>query len=325
MSRTHRAEHLPDGLSVVVPVFNSAATLPVLVQQLAPVLMGLQRPFELILVDDGSRDSSWEIVQALARQHSWIRGIGLMRNYGQHNALLAGLRAARFSIAATMDDDLQHPPEELTKLLGRLEQEMLDVVYGAPWEQPHEVWRALASRITKLALSSIMGADIASQVSAFRVLRTALRAGFSGYDGPFVSLDVLLVWTTTRFGSVRVAHRPRAAGKSNYTFRKLVQHSLTMMTGFSVRPLQLSSLLGFAFSLFGLAVLAYVVVRFVIEGGSVPGFPFLASIIAIFSGAQMFALGIMGEYLARMHFRTMNRPPYVIRSETAGSESSDEP
>lgn len=324
MNKKHRAEHLPDGLSVVVPVFNSAATLPVLVQRIAPVLAGLQRPFELILVDDGSRDRSWDTVQSLARQHSWIRGMGMMRNYGQHNALLAGVRSARYSMAATMDDDLQHPPEELPKLIGRLEQERLDVVYGTPMEEPHELWRALSSRITKIALSSIMGAEVAGQVSAFRVLRTALRAGFSGYDGPFVSLDVLLTWATTRFGSVQVDHRPRAAGKSNYTFRKLVQHSLTMMTGFSVRPLQLSSLLGFAFSLFGLAVLAYVMVRFVLEGGSVPGFPFLASLIAIFSGAQMFALGIMGEYLARMHFRTMNRPPYVIRSETAGSESSDE-
>lgn len=324
MNKCYRAECLPEGLSVIVPVYNSAATLPMLVQRIAPVLGGLQRPYELILVDDGSRDESWETVRSLARQHAWIRGIGMMRNFGQHNALLAGLRAARFSVAATMDDDLQHPPEELPKLLGSLEQGGQDVVYGTPLDQPHEWWRALSSRITKLALSSVMGAGIASQVSAYRVLRTPLRAGFSGYDGPFVSLDVLLTWATTRFSSVPVEHRPRASGKSNYTFRKLVQHSLTMMTGFSVRPLQVSSMLGFAFSLFGFAVLAYVIIRFVIEGGRVPGFPFLASIIAIFSGAQMFALGIIGEYLSRMHFQTMNRPPYVIRDEVPERSSSHE-
>jgi len=124
---------------------------------------------------------------------------------------------------------------------------------------------------------------------------------------------VLLTWATTRFGATAVAFQPRHSGASNYTFTKLVRHAFDMMTGFSTAPLQLASLIGFTCTLFGLAVFIYVFVRFCLEG-SVPGFPFLASIIAIFSGAQLFALGVIGEYLARMHFRSMKRPAYVVRT-----------
>jgi hypothetical protein len=154
---------------------------------------------------------------------------------------------------------------------------------------------------------------VAKNVSAFRIFRTQLREAFAGYQTPFVSIDVLLTWATTRFGSVMVPFEPRRSGSSNYTFTKLVRHALDMMTGFSTAPLQLASLIGFSCTLFGIGVFFYVFGRYCLEG-SVPGFPFLASIIAIFSGAQLFALGVIGEYLARMHFRTMNRPVYIIRS-----------
>ncbi len=156
-------------------------------------------------------------------------------------------------------------------------------------------------------------ARLCSNVNAFRIFRTEVRKAFADYQGPFVSIDVLLTWGTKRFAAVPVRHDTRRAGQSNYTFRMLTAHALNMMTGFSTLPLQLASLTGFLFTLLGLVVLVYVVGRYLIQGGSVPGFPFLASIIAIFSGAQLFALGIIGEYLARMHFRGMGRPCSVIR------------
>jgi len=164
-------------------------------------------------------------------------------------------------------------------------------------------------------LQSAMGSETARVVSAWRVFRTQLRDAFADYHGPFVSVDVLLTWGTTNFGSVRVRYDPRTIGKSNYNFRKLVRHAMNMMTGFSVLPLQLASIIGFFFTLFGIGVLVYVLGRYFISGTSVAGFPFLASIIAIFSGAQLFALGIIGEYLARMHFRTMDKPTYTIREQ----------
>jgi undecaprenyl-phosphate 4-deoxy-4-formamido-L-arabinose transferase len=300
-------------LSVVVPVYGSEPTIPDLARQLTLTLDNLIEHYEIILVNDGSPDGSWTAIEQAAKLYPALRAINLMRNYGQHNALLAGIRAARHAVIVTLDDDLQNPPEEIPKLLAKLE-EGYDVVYGTPLTMQHGLWRNIASRITKLALKSVMGAETASKVNAFRAFRTQLRDGFAEYRSPFVSIDVLLTWSTKRFTNVDVRHSPRSIGVSNYTFGKLVTHALNMMTGFSTWPLQLASLIGFAFTLFGFAVLAYVLGRYLVLGYSMPGFPFLASIIAIFSGAQLFSLGIIGEYLARMHFRMMERPPYVVRS-----------
>jgi glycosyltransferase involved in cell wall biosynthesis len=299
-------------ISVVVPVYNSSAVLPLLVKELEAVLPKCSNGFELILVNDASLDQSWQIVTELARERAWVHGINLMRNVGQHNALLCGIRAAKYEIVATIDDDLQNPPDEIPKLLGKLE-EGFDVVYGTPEHERHGLFRNLASRITKLVLQNAMGAEIAQNISAFRVFRTQVREAFQHYRGPFVSIDVLLTWGTTRFGALPVRHESRRAGISGYTLRALIIHALNIMTGFSVLPLQIASLIGFTFTLFGLLALAFVISRYLIYGSPVPGFPFLASIIAIFSGAQLFALGIIGEYLARMHFRLMDRPSYVVR------------
>jgi undecaprenyl-phosphate 4-deoxy-4-formamido-L-arabinose transferase len=299
-------------VSVVVPVFNSELTLSQLVERLLPVLAALGADHELLLVNDGSKDGSWAVIQSLCARHQWVRGINLMRNYGQHNALLCGVRAARHETIVTMDDDLQHPPEEVPKLLAELGRG-LDVVYGTPQEPQHDLWRNLASQFTKLALRTSMGARTASHVSAFRAFRTQLREAFANYHSPFVSIDVVLTWGTTRFGVLEVKHDPRRAGKSNYTVRMLITHALNMITGFSILPLQLGSLLGFLFTLFGAGILVFVVGRYLIYGTTVPGFTFLASIIAIFSGGQLFALGVIGEYLARMHFRMMERPTYTVR------------
>jgi undecaprenyl-phosphate 4-deoxy-4-formamido-L-arabinose transferase len=307
-------------VSAVVPAYNSELSLPELARRLQPVLESAARDYELIIVDDGSRDRTWPVIQELARDHSWIKGIHLMRNYGQHNAVLCGIRLAQNDVIVTLDDDLQHPPEEIPKLLEKLTDD-IDVVYGAPAQETHGLWRDLASQVTKMALQSAMGAPIARKAGPFRAFRTQIRDAFAGYDGPYVSVDVLLTWGTTRFAAVEVRHEQRTLGKSNYTFRKLVVHAINMITGFSTLPLQLSSLIGFLLTLVGIAALIFVIVRFLIQGGGVPGFSFLASMIAIFSGAQLFSLGIIGEYLARMHLRTMQHPTYAVREVTSAVET----
>jgi glycosyltransferase involved in cell wall biosynthesis len=311
--------HERRSISVVTPVYNGEASIGELCRRLAEVLPHISAQHEIILVNDGSRDGSWETISELSSRSPMVRGLNLMRNYGQHNALLCGIRAAKYDLIVTMDDDLQHPPEEIPRLLARLK-EGFDVVYGTPKSEQNGLMRAVASRITRLALSAAVGSDVARDVSAFRVFPTHLREAFAAYQSPFVSIDVLLTWATTRFGATTVAFQPRHSGSSNYTFTRLVRFALDMMTGFSTAPLQLASLTGFACTLFGIAVLVYVVGRYFLEG-SIPGFPFLASMIAIFSGAQLFALGVIGEYLARMHFRTMNRPAYAIRDSTEGERS----
>ncbi len=206
-------------------------------------------------------------------------------------------------------------PRRSGRLVATLRDDV-DVVYGTPVEEHHGFLRNQASRMTKLALQGAMGAETARHASTFRLFRTVIRDAFATYRGPYVSIDVLLTWGTTRFTVVTVRHDERRVGASTYTLRKLITHGMNMMTGFSTLPLQLASVIGFVFTIFGLIVLAIVLANFVANGSAVPGFAFLASIIALFSGAQLFALGIIGEYLARMHFRTMDRPSYLVRETT---------
>lgn len=303
-------------VSVVIPVYRAEQTLIDLYQQLSAAMSEITPVFEIIFVEDEGGDGSWSIIARLARTDHRVRGIRMSRNYGQHNALLCGIRAAKHDIIVTMDDDLQHPVSEIAPMLAALKPEY-DVVYGAPQEEQHGFLRDLASRMTKIALASTMGAETARNVSAFRVFRTRLRRGFQEYRSPSVSIDVLLTWTTTRFTAIKVRHAPRFKGVSGYTPGKLIRHAFNLMTGFSTLPLQIASMVGFVFVFFGFSVLAFVLANYMIRGAAVPGFTFLASVIAIFSGAQLFALGIFGEYLARMHFRSMDRPPYLIGETVA--------
>lgn len=303
------------GYSVIIPVYYAADTLSDLIDQVVPALVALERPYEIVLVNDGSRDRSWEIIETLAGKNPNIIGINLMRNYGQHNALLCGIRQARYDITITMDDDLQHRPESIPVLLAKMD-EGYDVVYGSPQKEQHGLFRDAASVMTKIALSSVMDAKSARHVSAFRVFRTCIRSAFDSFTSPTVSIDVLLSWGANRIGYVEVPHYSRAGGVSHYNFRKLFNHAMNLMTGFSTLPLRLATMVGFITVLFGIAILFYVLIRYLVQGGVVAGFSFLASIISIFAGAQLFALGIMGEYLARMHFRLMDKPSYVILSRS---------
>lgn len=306
-------------ISVVVPVYRGARTIPDLIEALASTLPSLASDYEVIMVEDHGGDDSWNVIQALASQYSWVHGIKLMRNYGQHAALLCGIRAAQHEIIITMDDDLQHPPTEIIKLLDKLD-EGYDVVYGSPEAKQHSLGRSLGSWIIRYSLSAAMKVDAARHVSAFRAFRTHLRHAFEQYHSPYVSIDVLLSWGTTEFSHVLVEHLPRTTGESGYTLRKLINLAITMLTGFSVLPLRLASYIGFLLTTFGILLMIYIIpVRFLIYGddlGNVQGFTFLASIISIFSGAQMFSIGIIGEYLVRMHFRLMNKPSYTVSSQT---------
>ena len=301
-------------ISIVVPVYYSENSLKPLVEKLLSVLPAIASAFEVILVNDGSQDGSWRIIRELSDSNPLVKGINLMRNYGQHNALLCGIRQAKHELIVTIDDDLQHDPALIPVLLDKLN-EGFEVVYGSPIAERHGIWRDLASVITKATLSTVMNAKSARHVSAFRVFHTYLRDAFANYQGPSVSLDVLLAWGTARFSFVEVPHNKREIGASHYTFRKLVSHALNLLTGFSTIPLRLATGIGFLFLFIGILILLYVLIRFLMHGGVVPGFTFLASVIVIFSGVQLFTLGIMGEYLARMHFRLMDKPTYTVKTE----------
>jgi undecaprenyl-phosphate 4-deoxy-4-formamido-L-arabinose transferase len=292
-----------------------------LVDEVGAVLPDVTDAFELVLVNDGSPDQSWQVINELARSHPWVRGIDLMRNYGQHNATLCGVREARYEVIVIMDDDLQNPPREIPKLLEKLA-EGYDVVYGVSRRRQQAWWKTLASVIVKRAIAYVMGLRTVRDIGAFKAFRADLRRSFEDFKSPDVLVDVLLSWGTSNFVSIPVDEEPRTVGKSNYNLFKLIKVSLLVLTSYTTIPLRFASIIGFLFTLFGIGVLIYVLVIY-FAAGSVPGFPFLASTIIIFSGVQLFALGIIGEYLARVFERTGGKQTYVIGNKTELSQQVD--
>jgi len=299
-------------VSVVVPCYRSEKSLPALVERLSAVLPTVSDEYEVILVVDGSPDDTWPVAADLARLHDHVRGIRLARNYGQHNAIIAGVRAARYDVIITMDDDLQHPPEEIPRLLAALEDDV-DVVYGVSLEEEHSFVRNAGSQLLKKGLAVGLGVSDAKKLSAFRAFRTFLRGGFDLINGPHLSIDVALSWTTTKITSVVVRMDHRQEGESGYTMRKLVRAAIDITLGYSVRPLRIVTYLGFLVGLAGLALLGRMLWLYFSGGTTVAGFTTIASLVAVFSSVQMIAIGVLGEYVGRIHTHGMGRPAYVIR------------
>jgi len=306
-------------ISVVVPVYHGEPYLEELTSRLAVALPKLSSNFEVIFVNDCSPDKSWQMINFLAKKYAWVHGINLMRNYGQHNATLCGIHVAQYDTVITMDDDLQHQPEDIHFLLEKMD-EGYDVVYGAPKKLPQGLFRNLATWLTKTLMSSVMNIPSVRHISAFRAFKTALREAFAHFQNPNVIIDVLLSWGTTRFAYTFVDIKDASHRKSTYDLRKLIKIAVQILTGYSTTPLRFASLLGILIALIGAIILIYILaVYFTV--GSIPGFPFLASIITVFSGVQLFTLGIFGEYLAHIFDRSMDRPIYVV-SETTHKEEN---
>jgi undecaprenyl-phosphate 4-deoxy-4-formamido-L-arabinose transferase len=305
----------PLELSIVIPCYFAREFIAELVEEVHREVGAWCPTYEVILVNDGSTDGTWEVLLELQRRApERLRCIDLMRNFGQHNALYVGITHARYDVVVTMDDDLQHPPGAIASLADALTPDV-DLVYGVPKDEQHGLWRDAASIITKWAFEKGLGIDFASDTSAFRLFRRNATTCFGRFTGSFVDIDALLCWHTQRVSVVEVEHRPRPYGESSYTFVSLVGHALKMVTLFTTVPLRIISVVGFTFALFGMGVFGYVMLSYLVFGSVVQGFTFLASITALFAGAQLFSIGVLGEYLSRVHFQTVGYPPAVKRHD----------
>ncbi|MCJ7722531.1 MAG: glycosyltransferase family 2 protein [Anaerolineales bacterium] len=299
-----------DSISVVVPVYCAENSLHELYQRIVSTLDSYK--FEIIFIEDQGGDASWNIICDIAKKDKRVIGFQHSKNYGQHNALLLGIRHANYEYIVTLDDDLQNPPEEIPKLMAKL-QEGYDIVYGVPQEGQHGIFRNIASKITKYLLQKSTGITEVIDTSSFRAFRTFLREAFINFNNPFVSIDVLLSWGTAQYASIEVAHNKRVFGSSNYSFSILVRHAINMLISYSLLPLRLATIIGLLFTIFGILLFMIIISSYFIYGRIVQGFTFLASIIIIFSGAQLFSLGIFGEYLTRIYFRSLGKPYSVVR------------
>jgi len=307
------SESVPElDLSIVVPVYNSASTLDMLLERLTKIVETITQSYEVILVDDGSRDDSWAIIQSLrANYGDRLVAVQLMRNYGQHNTLMCGLGVARGEYVVTMDDDLQNPPEEIPKLLAHIKQHGLDLVYGCPSNRNHAAWRNLGSSIVWHFYRTVFRNPVTP--TPFRIMTHQLAHSVMFYDLNFTYLDGLLAWCTSRIAGVEVEHHARAQGNSGYSLGKLLGLALNLYTNFSLIPLQIVGGLGFVVAGAGFLVGIYYLFQFFASNIAVPGFASTIIAILILGGAQLLALGVIGEYLGRLHLNVNRKPQYVIR------------
>lgn len=303
-------------VSVVIPCYATGIRVERLVSSIDSSMATIPNTtFEIIFVVDGSPDNSWDYVLSACEKNKHVHGINLMRNFGQHAALLAGIRKATGSYIVTMDDDFQHDPNDIPSLLSALTSEY-DLIYGVSSVEEHSFFRNIASRAFKWIAQNFLGLQDARNITAFRAFRRELASGFYQTEDPFAPLDVLLSWTTTKIGTQEVKMLEREDGVSGYSFKRLVSHAINAVTGYSTKPLRIVTVLGLV--TFGISTLLLIglVIKYLNGDISVAGYPSLAIMIALFSGTQLLSLGVMGEYLGRLHIRSMGKPRYVIRDET---------
>ena len=303
-------------LSIVVPVYNSAGTLDELAARLTAVLSRVDATYEIILVDDGSEDGSWNVLsrlQAADPQH--VTAIPLTRNFGQCNAVMCGFRHSRGRYVVTLDDDLQNPPEEIPKLIQQIRRNDGDVVYGVYAETRQNLWRRAGSWAATKFSQRVFGCR--GSVTSFRILKREVVDAILNYGLSFTYIDGLIAWNTQRIGHVEVAHHPRKRGASGYSLAKLLLVTLNLLTNFSLMPLQIVSLCG-AFTAFGgLLTGGYYLVRYLAEGAGVPGHVVTMILVLVIGGLQMLSIGVLGEYVGRLHLNVNRKPQYNERQVLA--------
>ena len=305
-------------LSVVVPVYKAEHTLVPLYERLVAALEPAWPDFELLLVEDAGGDRSWAVIEELAARDGRVRGIKLSTNFGQHAATICGIGAARGTWIVTMDCDLEHPPEAIPALVAKA-LEGYDLVYGVFHARTHAAWRNLTSGLARmlfnLAIPSLNG-----EYTSFRVVNARVARVITQFSSPFPFVDGYLSWVTNKYATVPVAHERKPEGRSTYTFRKLLTHTINLFVTFSDLPLRLASWLGLLVFFGGLAATAVIVWGRLSGAITVSGYASIMAGLFSFGGLQLLVLGILGEYIARINFKTTQKPLFVIGEETAGPQ-----
>jgi len=313
-------------ISIIVPVYNSSETLKELLVRTEKVLEELVGSnFELIFVNDGSADSSWQVLKSQAQQNKKITAVNLTKNYGQHNALMCALREAKGKYIITIDDDLQTPPEEIPKLYNEIKKGY-DIVYGAYESKKHHKYRNIGSSLVQYVYRKTFNTSI--QITSFRIIHRSIADLVLSYNKSFTYIDGLLSWYSSKIGNVYIDHKERKSGKSGYTLKKLSILALNLFTNFSIVPLQLASIIGFTFSFLGFFIGLYILIKKIVVGIPVSGYTSIFVVVSILSGVQLLTVGVLGEYIGRIHINISKKPQYAVREiinsiDLENSELSD--
>jgi undecaprenyl-phosphate 4-deoxy-4-formamido-L-arabinose transferase len=306
-------------LSIVIPVFNAANSIAELVGALED--LSIEGGHEIVLVNDGSRDNSLGVCRALlAEARVPITLVNLARNYGEHNAVMAGLRHARGAHVITMDDDLQNPPEEVERLLAFAQRSGREAIYACYDDKRHAAWRNLGSRFTNRVADFVLEKPRGFYLSSFRCISAFVVGEITRYEGPFPYVDGLILQVTQDIDRLLVRHLPRAVGRSNYTLRRLLRLWMSMFVNFSVMPLRLSTITGILLSALG-AIGGAMALAEALVSSTPPGWASLFAAVLLLSGVQLLILGIVGEYLGRLYLTANGKPQSVIKEVRRGEPS----
>lgn len=291
---------MPPEISIVIPTFNNAAGLVLLADRLSCVVNGTGKSWEIILVDDGSSDNSWRVIEDIARDRPGFRGILLGRNMGQARATLCGIRAATGDIVVTMDDDLQHEPEAMPMLLAELDSDGgYDGLFAWFPEKQHSGWRNLGSRIVRYLNARAFGLDKV-KISSYRLMRRQVADFIRANKSSIATPGAMMLAATRHIKSVPIEHHQRAFGRSNYTLVSQFRLALTNLFAVSLLPLRLIAGLGIATAMLSAIMVLGTLVRYFTTGFGVPGWATLVILITFFSGMILLSLGVIGEYLLRV-------------------------
>jgi undecaprenyl-phosphate 4-deoxy-4-formamido-L-arabinose transferase len=301
-------------LSVVVPVFNEEESLPELLSRLSPALSALARSYEVVLVNDGSRDRSLELLREATARDPHLTVIDFNRNYGQHSAIFAGFEAARGEIIVTLDADLQNPPEEIGKLVARME-EGFDVVGSVRIKRQDPFFRRLASRLVNRVTSMATGVQLSDYGCMLRAYRRDVVKTLCQSKEISTFIPVLADMFAGRVTEVPVAHAERLKGKSKYSLWKLLRLQFDLLTSFSLWPLRSTMVMGVLMAVASMLAALVLIAGRIIKGHewAVSGVFTVFSVLFFFVGAMFFALGLLGEYVGRIYMEVRHRPRYVIR------------
>lgn len=313
------AESTPH-LSIVIPLFNAALTLPALCQELSA--LAVPGGLELVLVNDGSSDGTEAIaVKLTGESRIPITFLSLSRNFGEHNAVLAGLRASTGRYVVTMDDDLQNPPSEVLKLLAVAESERRDVVYAIYERKEHAWWRNLGSKLTNTIADYVVEKPKKLYLSSFRCMTRLVAHEVAKSRNPYPYIDGLIFQITQNAGAVRVRHVERGQGQSGYTLRKLVRLWTSMLVNFSVLPLRLMTVAGIITSALGFLAVIEVMLEHLLKKNPT-GWSSLMAAVLLLSGMQLLLLGILGEYVGRIYLGISDKPQSIVRTQIRSADAS---
>lgn len=310
-------------LSIIVPVYRSEAILPKLVEQIHAEMEkeGLADDFELVLVNDCSPDHSWRVIRELAATRPWIRGISLRRNFGQHNAIMAGLNHAGGRFMVLMDDDLQHPPHAIGDLLRALH-EGFDVCYTHYLNRQHASWKKLGSQFNDWVATHLLGKPRGLYLSSFKGLRREVAAEVIRYDGPYAYVDGLILDVTRAITTIDIEHGARHEGEGNYNLARSIGLWMKMATSFSVLPLRLATYAGFALAAISLVMILFVVAQKLLHPELPAGWASLIATVLFIGGIQTLCIGMVGEYLGRTYLKLNHKPQFVVGSTTWSREEN---